>query len=104
MSTGIAWAAQARAAGYQVSTRNYGSDAVIIVRRHFTPGDADTYVRLQAEAEAIVNEAPAVTYGSTWGTTSDSVGGHAGLTQGYVEVLRSGVSKRFASGILAGAR
>jgi len=100
-SSGAEWAAKARAAGFKASAETYtgSKDAVVTLRKSFEAGDAAAYRAAESEAYSLLGGLAIVCGGTTWGTTSDGVGGHVGLTGGYVEILRSGVSRRFASGI-----
>ena len=91
--------AAAKARGFSVEVKNYGQDAVVTIEARFTPGDADAYVGYDISHFGVLALVPVVTYGSTWGTDSASVGGHAGLTNGYYRMNKSGVSKRFASAV-----
>jgi hypothetical protein len=94
---GTAWAADARAAGFRPIYRN----DVIEVETSFTPGDANAYMAAESAATALLRVVPRVTYGTTWGSTSDGVGGHAALTSGQFYLAVSGVSRRFGSGVAA---
>jgi hypothetical protein len=98
-AAGVAWAARARAAGFTVRTSDGYDGDVVTLHRTFTPGDSRAYIVAESEALSLMSGVPVVGPTTTWGTTSDGVGGHAGMTRGYVEILRSGVSKRFASGV-----
>lgn len=95
-SDGAAWAAEARAAGF---TPSYRRD-VIELECTFAPNDRDAYIRAEVEAGYLLRDVPRVTYGTTWGSTSDGVGGHAALTSGRFHLCVSGVSKRFGSGVV----
>jgi len=98
---GKAWAADALNEGVTaIAYRDYGGTGGVVleVRVDFTPGDLDGYVAAENLASFVMSEVPTVAYGSRWGTTSDGVGGHSGLTSGSMVLLQSGVSKRFAKG------
>jgi hypothetical protein len=65
-------------------------DATVTVEGKFTPGDAQAYIIAEANANTVLGMIPMVRPGSVWGTDSASVGGHAGLTDGYVRMNKSG--------------
>lgn len=71
-------------------------DATITVGTTFEPGDAEAYLRALDGCQRVLAFFRAVRPGSTWGTDSASVGGHAGLTGGYCELSKSGVGIRLA--------
>lgn len=60
----------------------------------FAPGDVAAYAAAERTCREILSHASMVYPGTTWGTDSASVGGHAGLTGGYCRLSKSGVSKR----------
>lgn len=88
--------AAAKADGFTV-TFGRQSDSVVTVEKTFTPGDTAAYLDAGVVAYRLLGMCPAVSAGTTWGTTSDGVGGHAGLTGGYYRLSKSGVSKRFTN-------
>jgi hypothetical protein len=92
--------AAAKTYGFTVTAKNMGTDAIVTIEARFEPGDAVAYCRFDSDHYRVLSLAPVVTYGSTWGTDSASVGGHAGLTGGYYRMNKSGVSKRFANAII----
>jgi hypothetical protein len=67
----------------------------ITVETRFEPGDTAAYIEAERTANELVRMAHVVAYGSTWGTDSASVGGHAGLTGGYMRLSKSGVGARW---------
>lgn len=69
---------------------------VVTVERHFTPGDGAAYMAGERGALRLLSWCPRPYPGSIWGTDSASVGGHAGMTGGYVRMNVSGVGARFA--------
>jgi hypothetical protein len=71
-------------------------DATVTVETAFTPGDAKAYVVAEYNATVLLREFRMIRPGSTWGTDSASVGGHAGLTGGYMRLSKSGVEIRLA--------
>lgn len=79
-----------RTLGWRPSLHN---DVVTIVTT-FDPGDNDAYVTADGEAYAILSDLPRTGSGSTWGTTSDGVGGAVGRDNGYYKLNVSGVNKR----------
>lgn len=91
-----AWLAEVHTAGF-VAERPRRD--VVTVTRRFTPGDVGSYTAAERDAWELIRQVPTVTYGSTWGTTSDGVGGHAGLTAGEMRLSCSGVSKRFTAAL-----
>lgn len=92
---GREWAAKARAEGFRVS----GGGGVLTLSREFEAGDRDAYVATECAAFSLICEAPTVGPGSTWGSTSDGIGGHVALSSGSFTLKRSGVSKNFAAGV-----
>lgn len=101
IADGKAWAAEALAEGVSsISFRDHGGmgGVVIEIVVDFAAGDLDAYIAAENLASLFMAEVPVVAYGSRWGTTSDGVGGHAGLHAGRMSLLQSGVSKRFAQG------
>lgn len=90
---------ECEAAGFSVSVKTHGTDAVVTVSASFTPGDTAAYVRCDGTGPLLLCQVPTVTYGSTWGTDGASVGGHAGLSGGYYRLSKSGCSKRFATAV-----
>lgn len=76
------------------------TSGVVTVSTTFSPGDTQAYIMADSDAHALISDVPVVTYGSTWGTTSDGVGGHAGMMGGYVRLSKSGVSKRFVTALV----
>lgn len=101
--TATAQAILARAAelGFRVeaSTPSTTSGAVLTVSTTFTPGDVDAYRKAESDAYSLLRMIRAPRPGSTWGTDSGSVGGHAGLTGGYMRLSKSGVDKRVLTAI-----
>jgi len=97
---GFTWAADARAEGFTVAVHDHGGTGgvVISLTKVFAPDDTDAYIDAENAAQFLLAEVPKVAYGSTWGSTSDGVGGHAALTTGFFILNASGVSKRFAHG------
>jgi hypothetical protein len=65
-------------------------DATVTVQGTFTPGDARAYAVAEARANTVLGMVRMVRPGSVWGTDSASVGGHAGMTGGYVRMNKSG--------------
>lgn len=71
-------------------------DATITVETTFTPGDAGAYIAAEHACNDVLARFRMIRPGSTWGTDSGSVGGHAGLTGGYCRMNKSGVEVRLA--------
>jgi hypothetical protein len=65
---------------------------LVTASRTFEPGSASLYVASETDALTILGMVPMVRPGTVWGTTSDGVGGHAGMIGGYVRINKSGVS------------
>lgn len=80
--------------GFRVGVR----DSVVTVTKHFTAGDKEAYGVCESQAYGLIAMVPA-SGGSTWGTDSGSVGGHVGLTNGYMTLNKSGVKKRFTAAL-----
>lgn len=95
-ATGTDWARRARAAGFTVRTSCAGVVAELACT--FPAGDHNAYLTALTAAQALLAEVPVTSPGTTWGSTSDGVGGHAALHSGLFELLKSGCSKRFTSG------
>ena len=72
---------------------------VLSVRKRFTPGDKMAYTCAESEANTLLGMVPRTEPGSTWGTDGGSVGGAIGLQGGYMELNRSGCSKRVIKAI-----
>jgi hypothetical protein len=66
-------------------------DANITVETRFTPGDRQAYMLAEGRCLEILRMFRQVRGGSTWGTTSDGVGGHAGLAEGRCRINKSGI-------------
>lgn len=67
----------------------------VTIQRTFPADDAPAYRTAERDAHNLIGLAHIVSYGSTWGTDSSSVGGHAGLTGGYMRLSKSGVGTRW---------
>jgi len=83
------------AAGWNYEVRG----EVLTIRKAFTPGDNAAYVAADMEAGGIMDHAKATRSGSTWGTTSDGVGGHVGCKNGLYQLNKSGVAMRFLAAL-----
>jgi hypothetical protein len=92
---GAAFAAEAKSAGFRASGRN----GIVSVSLTFPAGDRDAYFAAENAARSLLYSVPTTRAGSTWGSTSDGVGGHAALQSGRFVLNVSGVSKNFAAGI-----
>ncbi len=77
-------------------------DATVTAEGTFEPRDTAAYLRMLRGCERVLALFPSVRPGSTWGTDSASVGGHAGLAGGYCRLSKSGVgirsARRFTTG------
>ena len=78
-----------RELGMQLSV----SGCVATVQKTFTPNDKSAYCNAESDAYTILGMIKRTTSGSIWGTDSGSIGGHVGLTGGYVSMHKSGCSK-----------
>lgn len=92
---GIKWACEARAAGLRFSANR----GIVALSATFTPGDATAYAMAESKVLGHLDSAPATSAGSTWGDTSDGVGGALAVNRGSLTIKRSGVSKRFLAGL-----
>ena len=88
----------AKATGFTITARG----SVCTVRKQFTPGDKDAYTMAECDANSILGMLRMVEPGSVWGTDGASVGGYVGLTHGYMELHKSGGSKRVMSALAKG--
>jgi hypothetical protein len=88
----IAHAFRAKCAEYGFTYAVRGS--VVEVRKFFAPGDCNAYTQAEGEANTLVYMLLVTSPGSVWGTDGASIGGHMGLTGGYMKLNRSGISKR----------
>lgn len=75
------------------------SGSVMTVYKRFSPGDKQAFTIAESEAGSLLSMVKMVEPGSTWGTDGGSVGGHVGLTGGYMQMHKSGCSKRILSAI-----
>jgi hypothetical protein len=94
---------EAAALGFTVSAKlryGYNSEkvesATITVEATFPAGDVAAYRAAEANANDLLRHFRMTQPGSVWGTDSASVGGHAGLTGGYMRLSKSGVEIRLA--------
>ena len=106
-----AFTAEANRGRWTVSVRNHNQRPngqpdpqswVVSITRGFNPGDRDAYVQADIEAAQVMRLVPCSYPGTTWGTTSDGVGGHAGLNNGHYDLMKSGVQATFAKALAAG--
>lgn len=65
----------------------------------FEPGDTAAYIAAEGVASHILMLIPMNRPGSVWGTDSATIGGHAGLSGGYMRLNKSGIAKRVGSAI-----
>jgi hypothetical protein len=72
---------------------------IATVHSTFEPGDRDAYVKAEMVASHILMLIPMNRPGSVWGTDGATIGGHAGLTGGYMRLNKSGIAKRVGSAI-----
>ena len=66
----------------------------------FTPGDLDEYREADFEWFSFLSKLPRTRPGSTWGTTSDGIGGYVGHKNGRYEINMSGGDKRILKAIV----
>jgi hypothetical protein len=92
---GARFAADAKAKGFRVG----GHDGVVSLHKAIPIGDTEAYVACENEARRLIHSAPVVSSGSTWGSTSSSVGGGIAIDTGRFELHMSGVSKNFVKGL-----
>lgn len=83
---------EARQWGFQVEVDN--DLGILTVGITFGVNDTVAYYLAEADANALLRMIRMVRPGTVWGTDSASVGGHAGLTGGYMRLSKSGVDKR----------
>jgi hypothetical protein len=88
----IAKAIVAKAKEYGFSVKAGGT--VVTVHKTFTPGDKQAYCNAESDANTILGMIRRTEPGSTWGTDGASIGGHIGLTNGYMTLNKSGCSKQ----------
>lgn len=84
---------------YNGGTREWDGrviDATVTAEAWFTPGDVAAYVSAERACNDLLSRFRMTRPGTTWGTDSASVGGHAGLTGGYCRMSKSGVELRLA--------
>lgn len=79
-------------------------ESVVTVSKQFVAGNSEAYCDAENEAFNIMALCPRTQLGSQWGTTSDGIGGHVGLTGGYMTLNKSGVSKRFIAALRKAVR
>lgn len=91
--------AEAHAAHFTVEVKGYSGSMVVTVQTTFTPGNADEYSCAESFANTLLARVPMTYPGTVWGTDGASVGGHAGLTGGYMRLNKSGVGARFANAV-----
>lgn len=72
---------------------------IIELKRSFKERSNHTYIELEAAADRILSLIKQTTAGSTWGSTSDSVGGALALQNGVFRMCKSGCSKRLLAQI-----
>lgn len=94
---GKKFAQEARSQGFSVT----GNGGVIKLHATFTPHDNAAFCGLENCAMSLLIDAPSVTPGSIWGSTSDGVGGAAALHSGKFTLCASGLSKRFVKGAVS---
>jgi hypothetical protein len=75
------------------------SGCVITVHKNFTPGDNSAYCKAESEAYELVGMVKRTEPGSTWGGTSDGIGGMIAIQNGSMILHKSGCSKRILSQI-----
>jgi hypothetical protein len=73
--------------------------SILTVSKSFTPGDLDAYVNIEGDCYGILDMLHTTSAGSVWGSTSDGVGGHVAVTDGYYVINKSGGDKRVLSAL-----
>jgi len=68
------------------------------LRKTFPAGDKHEYTCAESDV-GIIYSTPSVGAGSVWGTDGGSIGGHVGLTGGYMVLNKSNVAKRWLSAL-----
>ena len=76
--------------GFRLDVRG----GILTVTKRFTPCDNHAYVCTEGDAYSIVGMLKQTEPGSTWGSTSDGIGGHVALQSGNFILNKSGGSKR----------
>ena len=71
------------------------TDRIIGLVKTFNPHDVNGYTEAERDCYAVIRQVPISRTGSTWGTTSDGVGGHVGLISGHMMPNRSGINLRW---------
>lgn len=99
-----AFVAACREAGFRIDSRSYGQDYVVEVSTTFAPGDTAAYLAAERASLRILSLAHVVSYGSTWGSDSGSVGGAAALHSGDFRMCKSGIGRRFGAALAKVAR
>jgi len=72
-------------------------DGIITAYGSFPANDVEAYRRMESAALEVLRLFRQTRQGTTWGTTSDGVGGQVGLQGGYVRINKSGIDKRLAA-------
>lgn len=73
---------------------------ILTLHKNFNPGEHIAYCDADNECYSILSLLKSTRAGSIWGTTSDGVGGHVGLTHGYYTINKSGGDKRVLSALV----
>jgi len=76
------------------------SAGFITLAKFFTPGDKQAYTEAESDV-GIIYDIPTSEPGSVWGTDGGSVGGHVGLTGGYMRLNKSGCNRTFLKALKA---
>lgn len=99
-------AREAKARGFRIDVRKtgHGSEYIVTVETSFEPNNTAACTRAESDANYLLGFAPMMYPGSVWGTDSASVGGHAGLTGGYMRLNKSGVGGRFGQALTKALR
>jgi hypothetical protein len=99
-----ALADQIRAEAAEWGVTVTGGAGVITCRADFPAGDAAAYAAAESGCLEVLALVPQIGPGSTWGNTSDGVGGIAAVHTGVCRIKRSGVPRRLTSQFAGGAR
>jgi len=90
------FAAACEAAGWRYAVR----EGIVTIRKYFTAGDREEFVRLDGEYYGLLAMVPA-RGGSMWGTDGGGVGGYSAILHGCFTMNVSGVNKTFAAALAA---
>jgi len=67
--------------------------------KYFEPGNLQEYTKADTEWYGFMSMIPRTRPGSTWGSTSDGIGGYVGHKNGKYEINMSGANKHVINAI-----